>query len=47
MSRDFGKGMAVCGVWLGIGIAVAIAGPSVDSMAFFGMIATLYIISMW
>ena len=44
---DIGKGIAIAGIWIGVGISSFGAGPEVVGVAFFAAIGTIVVASIF
>lgn len=44
---SIGKGIAVAGIWIGVGIASISAGEAIVAVAFFAMLATVFGLMFW
>lgn len=45
--KDIGKGIAVAGIWIGVGIVSISAGEAIVAVAFFAAIATAFGLLFW
>lgn len=45
--KDIGKGIAVAGIWIGVGIVSMSAGEGIVAIAMFAMLATVLGLMFW
>lgn len=45
--NSIGKGIAIAGIWIGVGIAALSAGDAIVAVALFAMIATVFGLLFW
>ena len=45
--KDIGKGIAVAGIWIGVGISSAFAGQAIIMVALFAAAATVFGLFLW